>query len=308
MPLVSVVMNCLDSERYLREAIDSVYAQTHGDWEIVFVDNGSRDASPRIANSYDSRLRYLHNDQTVALGMARNQALQAAQGELVCFLDCDDRWLPAKLERQIAFLQAHPRVAFLHGNFYFMNARGQRTASGYRREQPDGRVFGSFLRHFMISLQTVMVRTSALARLDELFDPALSLAEDYDLFMRLLHDAELGYMHEPLAEYRVHPEQNTARFPERYGEEMQICVDKLRRKFPDIESVYSSELAYLAGKIAYWKARGAMAQGRAAEARTLLAPYRRSNWHFAALYFLTCLGPGIWQAVHALRSRTGILS
>ena len=308
MPLVSVVMNCLDSERYLREAIDSVYAQTHSDWEIVFVDNGSRDASPRIAKSYDSRLRYLRNDQTVALGRARNQALQAARGELICFLDCDDRWLAHKLARQIAFLHAHPRVEFLHSNFYFIDARGRRTATGYRRQQPDGQVFGNFLRHFELNLQTVMVRKPALERLDELFDATLSLAEDYDLFMRLLHDAELGYIHEPLAEYRVHSEQNTARFPKRFGEEMQICFDKLRRKFPDIERVHAAELGYLAGKVAYWKARGAMAQGTTAEARALLAPYRGSNWHFGALYLLTYLGPGIWHALHALRYHTGRMS
>jgi hypothetical protein len=141
-----------------------------------------------------------------------------------------------------------------------------------------------------------------------LFDPALSLAEDYDLFLRLLHDAELGYLHRPLAEYRVHAEQATARFPERFGEEMQYAVDKLRRRFPGLETSYLPELDYLEGKIAYWKARGAMARNDAAAARALLAPYRGRSWHFRALHALTYCGPGLWHGLHRLRFRTGALT
>ena len=308
IPLVSIVMNCLDAERYLREAIDSVYAQTRSDWEIVFVDNGSQDSSPDIAQGYDGRLRYLRNEQTVSLGAARNQALRAARGEFVCFLDCDDRWLADKLGHQVAFLRAHPRVEFLHGNFHYIDARGLRTATGYRTEQASGQAFGRLLRHFVLNLQTVMVRKSALDRLDELFDPVLSLAEDYDLFMRLLHDAELGYMHEPLAEYRVHAGQNTARFAERYGEEMEYCVNKLRRRFTDLETRYQAELGYLEGKIAYWKARAAMARNDSGVARALLAPHRGRSWHFRALHALTYCGPGLWRGLHQLRYRVGSLT
>ena len=180
IPLVSIVMNCLDAERYLREAIDSVYAQTRSDWEIVFVDNGSRDSSPGIAQGYDGRLHYLRNEQTVPLGAARNQALRAARGEFVCFLDCDDRWLADKLGHQVAFLRAHPRVEFLHGNFHYIDARGLRTAT-VPHGTGVGQAFG-FTSHFVLSLQTVMIRKS-LDRLDELFDDTVA-GRDYDLFMR----------------------------------------------------------------------------------------------------------------------------
>jgi glycosyltransferase involved in cell wall biosynthesis len=305
MPLVSVVMNCLDAERYLKEAIDSVYAQTCGDWEILLVDNGSKDSSARIAQTYDGRLRYLRNEQTVPLGAARNQALLAARGEFVCFLDCDDRWVPDKLEQQLAFFDDHSRVDFLHGNFYYIDARGRRTATGYRKEQASGRVFGYLLRYLVINLQTVMIRRSALDRLDELFDPMLSLGEDYDLFMRLAHDSEFGYLHQPLAEYRLHAGQASVRFPERYGEEMEYCVNKLTRRFADLETRYPVELNYLQGKIAYWKARAAMARNDSAAARALLAPHRGKSWHFRALHALTYFGPGLWNGLHQLRLRIG---
>ena len=305
MPLVSVVMNCLDAERYLREAIDSVYAQTCGDWEILLIDNGSTDSTAAIAKSYDDRLRYIRNERTVQLGEARNHALHAARGEFVCFLDSDDRWYPDKMERQLAYFTEHPQVDFLHGNFDFIDANGRRTATGYRRELPSGRVFGHVLRHCVINVQTVMVRKSVLDRLDELFDTTLSLAEDYDLFVRIAHDAEFGYLHRPLAEYRVHAGQASARFPQRYAEEMEYCIDKLRQRFADVEGRYAAELGYLEGKIAYWKARAAMARNNSAAARALLAPYRDRSWHFRALHALTFFGPGIWNGLHQLRFRGG---
>ena len=100
-PKVSVVMNCFNSERYLREAIDSVFAQTYSDWEIVFWDNASTDNSARIAKSYGPRLKYYRGDENVSLGEARNYALGKARGEYIAFLDCDDLWAPDKLQKQI---------------------------------------------------------------------------------------------------------------------------------------------------------------------------------------------------------------
>ena len=81
-PLVSVIMNCLNSEKYLREAIDSVYAQSYRNWEIVFWDNASNDSSAEIAWSYrDGRLRYFRGETTVPLGHARNLALKHLFGQ-----------------------------------------------------------------------------------------------------------------------------------------------------------------------------------------------------------------------------------
>src|SRR5437868_4501867 len=101
-PLVSVIMNCLNGEQFLRDAIDSVIAQTYANWEIVFWDNASTDASASIAQSYhDDRIRYFRGDSTVPLGHARNLAIQKSRGTFIAFLDCDDLWLPTKLEKQL---------------------------------------------------------------------------------------------------------------------------------------------------------------------------------------------------------------
>ena len=101
-PLISVVMNCYNSAKYLREAIDSVLAQSYENWEIIFWDNQSTDDSAEIFNSYtDVRLHYFLAPEFTKLGRARNLAIANAKGEWFGFLDCDDFWLPEKLSNQM---------------------------------------------------------------------------------------------------------------------------------------------------------------------------------------------------------------
>ncbi len=99
-PLVSVIMNCFNGEQYLREAIDSVIAQTYQNWELIFYDNQSIDNSAEIFKTYnDKRLRYFYASNHTLLYEARNNAIQYASGYFLAFLDVDDWWDPLKLEK-----------------------------------------------------------------------------------------------------------------------------------------------------------------------------------------------------------------
>ena len=86
MPLVSVIMNCYNGSSYLGKAIDSVYAQTFSNWEIIFWDNASTDESGTIARSYDERLKYFRTEKNSPLGEARNSALSKVSGKYIGFL------------------------------------------------------------------------------------------------------------------------------------------------------------------------------------------------------------------------------
>lgn len=105
-PLVSVIINCFNGEEFLREAIDSVLAQTYTHWEIIFWDNQSTDATAEIVKSYtDSRIRYYYAPNHTPLGEARNLAVEKTKGEYINFLDADDIWMPNKLEEQIKLIE-----------------------------------------------------------------------------------------------------------------------------------------------------------------------------------------------------------
>jgi glycosyltransferase involved in cell wall biosynthesis len=120
-PRVSAIIIFLDEERFLEEAIESVFQQSYADWELLLVDDGSTDASSDIARRYAAahpdRVRYLEHDGHANRGMSasRNLGIAHARGEFIAWLDGDDVWLPRKLERQVALADRHPEAAMVYG-------------------------------------------------------------------------------------------------------------------------------------------------------------------------------------------------
>jgi glycosyltransferase involved in cell wall biosynthesis len=120
-PLVSVIIIFLNAERFIGEAIDSVFAQSCSDWELLLVDDGSTDTSTRIARDYAARfpdkVRYLQHDHHENRGMSgsRNLGIISARGEFIAFLDADDVWLPHKLDRQVEIMRGQPDAAMVYG-------------------------------------------------------------------------------------------------------------------------------------------------------------------------------------------------
>lgn len=120
-PLISVITIFLDAERYLAEAIESVRAQTYDNWELLLVDDGSVDASGRIAREFAAldpeRIRYLEHPGRANRGMSasRNLGVARARADIIAFLDADDVYRPGKLAHQLALLTAHPEADVVYG-------------------------------------------------------------------------------------------------------------------------------------------------------------------------------------------------
>jgi glycosyltransferase involved in cell wall biosynthesis len=229
-PLVSVIMNCLNSEMYLREAIDSVFAQTYPNWEIIFWDNASADGSSAIAQSYqDGRLRYFRGDRTVPLGHARNLAIEQSRGEFIAFLDCDDLWLPEKLEKQLPLFFADEEVGLVYSDTYFFNESGAQKRLYSRRTPYRGHRFEDLLNKYLISLETVVLRRSALDSLSHWFDEKFNFIEEYDLFVRIGITWKIDYVPYVLAKWRVHGESWSWRDPDSFTDEGMEMLNKLRK-------------------------------------------------------------------------------
>ena len=204
-PRVSVIIPTYNRSRYLSEAIQSVLTQTYGDFEIVIVDDGSTDDTASVVQVIDDpRLRYIHQPNA-GHSVARNRGLAAARGELIAFLDDDDRSLPEKLAQQVAFLRGHPTVDVVAGGRLIVDQVGmllQRSPSWLR--QPD-LTLHACLYACPLLLCAVLIRREMLQRLPSWFDPTMSFAEDTDFFIRLLQaGCRCAWQQEYVYVYRLH--------------------------------------------------------------------------------------------------------
>ena len=282
-PAVSVVMNCLNGEKYLREVIDSVCAQTFKDWEIIFWDNASADGSAAIARSYGEKLKYFRSETTFLLGKARNLAFAEAAGEYIAILDCDDIWLPDKLEKQIGLFGRNPSLGFTFSNSLFFNDGGDEFPMFSAVTPHRGFSFRElFLKNF-ISTETMIFRRSALESLDHLFDEDFTMVMDYDLTLRLAWRYEIDFVEEPLSKWRMHPgsESNRKRFL--IPHETLSMLEKLIRDIPEMESRYGPEIRIFRKGLSYEFALEEWFRGNRRAARTHLRPHVRDLKFFLTL-------------------------
>ena len=157
-PKVSIIMNCHNSETYLKEAINSIYSQTYTDWEIIFWDNNSSDKSSEIAQSYDDKIRYFRGNKTIPLGEARFLATQKCKGKYLAFLDCDDIWYEDKLKRQLELFRKEGPIGFVYGKANIIKEeRISDDVLGYNKHLPEGNIFNELLKEDFIPFPSALI-------------------------------------------------------------------------------------------------------------------------------------------------------
>ena len=262
-PLVSILMNCFNGEKYLREAIDSVIAQTYTNWEVIFWDNRSTDSTASIVKSYsDPRIRYYYAQTHTLLYEARNFAFVKASGELVAFLDVDDSWAPEKLQGQVP-LFLDPKVGFACSNYSIADQLKGKRWLACKKLMPSGRVLNTLLRHYYVGLLTLIVRRSALSPQYPPFNSRFHIIGDFDLVIRLAAVWDLAYTHEPLAVYRIHGDNESIKRQELLILELEYWVNE---KSKDGIIANACSLGSLEVYLNYSKASQAMLRSNRAEA------------------------------------------
>ena len=209
-PLVSVVINCRNGERFVRETIDSVLQQTMSDLELVFWDNRSTDATAEIVKGYeDPRIRYLLSDSDDTLGQARNRALPEATGRWVAFLDSDDIWYPDFLERQLSLLD-ETGASMVYSNAYSFYPDGREVLhTGGRGSEVEEVDYRQLALDYDICISATVFERQVLSELTYIVDPDLMAGEEADLFIRIASLRRTVFNPAVLARYRVHPTSDT---------------------------------------------------------------------------------------------------
>jgi glycosyltransferase involved in cell wall biosynthesis len=230
-PAVSVLMAVYNGQQYLHEALDSLLAQTFNDFELVVVDDASRDETPSILRAHgqrDSRFVLLRNDSNLRLPASLNRGLAVCRAPLVARADGDDFYEPDRLEKQFRFLREHNRVGVVSCYYRTMDSGGCRLDL---KKLP---VTDATIR-FKLLWESPLCHAGAAFRRDAVqgiggYDDSYPVAQDYDLWARLRDKAEFGNLPQPLMKVRIHGASSSA---VRGSDQSRLSVGVSRRLFSD---------------------------------------------------------------------------
>lgn len=199
--LVSIVMPAYNCEKYVVDAINSVLAQTYQNWELLVLDDGSKDNTPHIIEEFcqqDSRIKALPNEKNMGVSATRNKGMEHASGEWIAFLDSDDMWEPEKLEKQFKIVEKESAEFLFTGSSY-MNEDGEPFKGIF--EVPAKVTYKKLRNQNVISCSSVLVKKKYFDNIKMEKD---EMHEDYAVWLRVLKMGVIAYgVNEPLLIYRI---------------------------------------------------------------------------------------------------------
>ena len=242
---VTVIIPAYNRRDLLGRSLDSVLSQTCPADEIIVVDDGSTDDTNNLIAERYPQINYLYQDNQ-GISSARNAGINRAKGEWLAFLDSDDEWLPNKLEVQMAALRDHPEHLIAHTNEHWLrNGRPKKQQPKHRKY--GGRIFRYCLPLCVISPSSVVIHRSVFDRIGQ-FDAAMTVCEDYDMWLRISCRYPILYIDEPLIvkhgghadqlsqkyrgmdRYRIRAIQNVLESGRLSAEDHKAAVTMLRKK------------------------------------------------------------------------------
>jgi glycosyltransferase involved in cell wall biosynthesis len=211
-PMVTVLMPVYNSERFLKQAVQSVLSQTFTDFELLIINDGSTDASVSIIQSFDDpRIRLIHNERNIGVIGTLNKGVALANGKYIARMDADDYSLPIRLEKQVRYLERNPEVAVVATHIIQINAGDEELGhwdDDIQNTKPY-QIFKTLAKTNCIAHPTVMMRTDILRSYG--YHEQQKGSEDWDLWMRLVSDGHrIDKLTEFLLRYRLHTASVTA--------------------------------------------------------------------------------------------------
>ncbi len=221
-PLASVVVPVRNGERFLREALDSVFAQTYRPLEVIVVDDGSTDTTPLVLEKYGDSVRVLVQSHQ-GLPASRNRGISLANGEYVSFLAHDDLFTPDKLELQIGYLLDHPEIQYTVSRIKFFLEPGCAIPKGFRPELLEGNHVGR--------IPEALVARRSLFESVGLFRTDLKIADDVDWFARCKdRGVPMAVLPQTLLHKRVHGTNLSSNVTANNAELLALLRDSIRRQ------------------------------------------------------------------------------
>jgi GT2 family glycosyltransferase len=280
MAHVTVIIPAYNPGIYLKSTLESVIAQTFADWNVIVVDDGSKEDLSYAADM-DHRIRVVRQ-KNGGVSVARNMGMRETSSELVAFLDADDIWLPTKLEAQVAIMDADTDIGLCHTHFHVVDEKLHKISDGYGHNITNYR---ELLKGCGIFASSVMVRRSSALKVG-LSDPFLTLSQDYDLWLKIACFYKIARVPTVEALYRRHSNNRSHNYGVTHGISVDILQKHIRhaRLRGDMDSVRAAQfgirsITHTYGCKAFDQARQAMQKGGTDFAPHLWWAARRSP-HF----------------------------
>lgn len=229
-PLVSVIINCYNGEKYLRECLNSIVAQTYQNWEIIFWDNLSNDRSKLILDEYSNyNINYFKSENYLELYKARNFAIEKTSGKYICFLDVDDFWIKEKLDYQVKFLEENENFQMVYSNYFTFDQKKNLFFIQNDFELPNGKITSNLLKNYTIGILTTCIRKNVFK--DNSFNDKYEIIGDFDFFIKLSKKINIGCIQKPLANYRIHEKNYSKKKINLYISELSDWLKKNAKEF-----------------------------------------------------------------------------
>lgn len=294
-PLVSVIIPAYNSAAYTVETVESVLAQTYRNFEVIVVDDGSTDHTREALAPYADRIHYLYKSNGGACS-ARNEGIRHAKGEYIACLDCDDLWLPDKLEYSLPVLEQNPDMGFVFSLCYTIDSVGKITGEVHYTFELEQAYLGLLMQNFVMA-PTVVMRRSCLEQVG-LFDESIFIPADWDLWLRLAHRFRVGYVNRPLSKYRL-ASNYTLRHVEQFVRETEYVLKKQFRLAGDLSTRQRNQAQQrlLVTQSLLYSQAGEYKQALRLLGNAIVQyPF---SWQFYGQFGFPLLGHATWQRVHS---------
>jgi glycosyltransferase involved in cell wall biosynthesis len=203
-PLVSIILNCYNGEKYLQESLKSIENQTYKQWELIFWDNKSTDNSKKIFQSYlNKNFKYFNSQKHTSLYAARNLAIEKAKGQFIAFIDSDDTWNKDKLKIQMKCF-TDKEVGVVYGNLWLRKESFNKKKKHINYKIPEGYIHSNLINNYYVGILSSVIRKTCLGKSKKIFNDKYNIIGDYDLFLRLSKMYKFKAIQEPIATYRLH--------------------------------------------------------------------------------------------------------
>ncbi len=302
-PLVSILMNCYNGEKYIAEALDSILAQRYKKYEIIFIDNCSTDNSKNIANNYP--INYFKTEKNIPLGEARNFGLKHCQGEYVAFLDTDDIWLPNTIDTLLTAVCSGD-YALAYAGQIDINNQGKEIKR-YLPKAKQGNFFQDLLYQFDIPIVCSLISLKHINDRGFSFDANIHASEEYCLFMQLAVTTEFISLNQALVKYRVHSDSLTGKTIDKWAEERRYTLNKIIQVNKNISIKYKKAFEEAYARAAYYEFQFHINKNSYSEARLAIKKHVLVNWKYFIVYLLTWLPKSFWLYLQNIKYNRGML-